>query len=132
MKMSNRRWRKIMSEQEIYEIARRRIDKRNRRWTLWGIDLAGLILAVSALILLGETVYVNFAAAIFMAWAGVFVLHTIVAALGHSRDSDIESEAAKLRGAVYEKPKRLELTDDGELVDLDDWEGDNAKVKRGM
>lgn len=120
-----------MSEQEIYEMARRRIDKRNRRWTIWAFDLAGLILAVAALILLGDTVYVQLAAAIFMAWAGVFVLHTIVAALGHSRDNDIESEVAKLRAASYEKPKRLELTEDGELVDLEDWDEGEAKVKRG-
>src|SRR5262249_30137735 len=119
-----------MSEQEIYEIARRRIDKRNRRWTLWGIDLAGLVLTLSALIALGDTVYADFAAAIFMAWAGVFVLHTIVAALGHSRENDIENEVAKLREATYEKPKRLELTEDGELIDLDDGEGEPAKVKR--
>lgn len=120
-----------MSEQEIYEMARQRIDRRNRRWTLWAFNLAGLILVLSALILLGDTAYADIAAAVFMAWGGVFTLHTILAALGHSRESDIESEVAKLRGAVYEKPKRLELTDDGELVDLEDWDENESKVKRG-
>jgi len=119
-----------MSEQEIYEIARQRIDRRNRRWTLWAFDLAGLIITVGALILLGDTAYATTAAAIMMAWAGVFTLHTIIASMAHSRDGDIESEIVKLRGAVYEKPKRLELNDDGELVDLESWEGEAQKAKR--
>lgn len=119
-----------MSDQELFELARQRIDRRNRRWTLWGFDLAGLILTLSALILLGNTAYVVIAAAVFMAWAGVFVLHTIVAATGHSREKDIENEVAKLRDAYYEKPKRLELNDDGELLDVENWEGERAKVKR--
>lgn len=113
-----------MSEQEFYEIARRRIDQRNRRWTIWGIDLAGLIIMVAALILLGDTAYATIAAAVFMAWAGAFTFHTIVAAMAQSRESDIEGEVAKLRAAVlvYEKPKRLALDEDGELVEHDDWE----------
>ena len=110
-----------MSEQELYEIACRRIDQRNRRWTIWGVDLAGLILTLAALILLGETAYVTLAAAVFMAWAGVFTFHTIVAAMAQSRDKDIQDEVAKLRDAVsvYEKPKRLELAEDGDLVEHD-------------
>jgi hypothetical protein len=116
-----------MSEQELFELARQRIDRRNRRWTLWSINLTGLILSLALLILVGETAYSTVAAAIFMAWAGVFTLHTIVAAMGHSRDSDIEGELAKLRDAVYEKPKRLELSDDGELVELTDLEQERAR-----
>lgn len=106
-----------MSDQELYEIARQRIDQRNRRWTLWAVNLAGLILSLAALILLGETEYATIGAGVFMAWIGVFVLHTILAALSETREKDIEGEVAKLREAVYEKPKRLELSDDGELVE---------------
>jgi hypothetical protein len=111
-----------MSEQEIYEIARQRIDRRNRRWTIWSVNLAGLILSLAALILLGKTAYVDTAAAVFMAWAGFFTFHTIMAAMAQSREQDIEGEVAKLREAIYEKPKRLELGEDGELVEYDDWE----------
>jgi hypothetical protein len=115
-----------MSDQELYEIARQRIDRHNRRWTLWGVNLAGLILSLAVLILLGETAYANLAAAVFMAWAGFFTLHTITTVMAHSRAQDIEREVARLRDAVYEKPKRLELTEDGELVDADEWEADEA------
>jgi hypothetical protein len=105
-----------MSEQELYELARKRIDRRNRRWTLWSINLGGLILSLAVRILLGS----DPAATFFMAWAGVFTLHTILLGLAESRDEDdedIEQEVAKLRDTVYEKPKRLELDEDGELVD---------------
>jgi hypothetical protein len=121
-----------MSNQELYEIARRRIDRRNRRWTLWAVDLAGLIISVAALIFLSNTAYVTLAAAFMMAWAGIFVLHTIVASTAHSRDEDIEKEIAKLREAdlAYEKPKRLHLTEDGELAEDEDWVEEGMKVKR--
>ena len=113
-----------MSNQELYEIARDRVDRRNRRWTLWAFDLAGLIISVAALILLGPTPYATVAAAVMMIWAGVFTLHTIVASMAHSRDEDIEKEVAKLREATYEKPKRL--TDDGEIEDNDEWVYEDA------
>jgi hypothetical protein len=120
-----------MSEQELYDIARQRIDKRNRRWTFWAIDLAGLILSMAALILLGDSVYATVGAAVFMAWAGIFTFHTIIAAMAQSRDKDIEGEVAKLREAVeYEKPKRMELTEDGEILEHDDWAVEEAVKSR--
>ena len=112
-----------MSEQELYQIARRRIDRRNRRWILWAVDLMVLIMLVAALIFLGDTAYVTIGVAGALGWAGIFVLHTIVATMAESRDADIEGEVAKLRDAVgvYEKPKRLEVGEDGELVERDNW-----------
>lgn len=107
-----------MDSDQLYELARQRIDRRNRRWTLWSLNLGGLILSLALLILVSSTT----AAAIFMAWAGVFTLHTILAAMAHSRDQDIEHEAARLRDIVHEKPKRLELSEDGELIDDDEYE----------
>jgi hypothetical protein len=109
-----------MSEQELYEIARQRIDRRNRRWTLWGVNLAVLLLCLGAFIGLVNTALMNISMFLFFAWTGVFVLHTIVLAMSESRDKDIEGEVAKLRNAVYDKPKRLELSDDGELVEFED------------
>lgn len=113
-----------MSEQELYEIARQRIDQRNRRWKLWAVNLSVWILSLAALILLGETPYVDAAAAVFMGWGGVLALHTIFNALAESREKNIEKEVERLREAVYEKPKRVELTDDGELNVLTDPDTD--------
>lgn len=119
-----------MSEQELYQIARQRIEQRNRRWIFWGVDLAGLTVALGALILSGKTGSADVAAAIFLAWGGIFTLHTIVAWMAQSRDGDIEGEVAKLRDAVYEKPKRLEVGEDGELVERDDFEYEESASKR--
>ncbi|MBE2270066.1 MAG: hypothetical protein IAE80_17645 [Anaerolinea sp.] len=126
-----------MSEQELYEIARRRIDKRIRRWTVWSIDLALLIMTLAGQVIFGDTSYSNLSAALFLGWGGIFTLHTIIAALAESRDGQIESEVAKLRtavrehGDIYEKPKRLELTDDGEMNELVDWQNveDNDRTR---
>lgn len=106
-----------MSESELYEIARQRIDRRNRRWFVWSIDLAILISLLGVMALTSETVYTNQAAAAFFVWAGVFTTHTIWIALAGSRERHIEAEVAKLREVAYEKPKRLELTDDGEFLE---------------
>lgn len=119
-----------MSEQELYQIARQRIDQRNRRWTLWAFNLAGLVLSLAAMVLLGDTGYDDIAAGVFLAWGGIFTLHTIVAAMAQSRDGDIEGEVAKLRDAFYEKPKRLEVGEDGELVERDNWEYEDPASKR--
>lgn len=115
-----------MADDDLYEIARKRIDKRNRGWTLWAIDLGVLILSLALVALVGDTV----AAAIFLAWGGVFTLHTILLLMAQSRDKAIESEVARLRAAVYEKPKRLELDEDGELAEVDDIEGLQDKRSR--
>jgi len=111
-----------VSDQELYQIAQQRIRHRNRRWTIWAFDLAGLIISVAGLIFLGDTPYATYAASVMIAWAGVFTLHTIVAAMNQSQDEDIEKEVAKLREAAgYEKPKRLQLTEDGEVAPYEDW-----------
>jgi hypothetical protein len=115
-----------MSEQEIYEGARQRIDKRNQRWTLWALNLGVLILSVAGIVFLSDTGYETLAAGIMLTCAAVFVAHTIILGMTESRDADIEKEIAKLRAAVYEKPKRLELSDDGELV-YEDWEAEEAE-----
>lgn len=121
-----------MSDQEFYQIARERIDQRNRRWILWGVDLAGLTVALGALILSGETGSASIAAAIFLAWGGIFTLHTIIAWMAQSRDGDIEGEVAKLRDAIYEKPKRLEVGEDGELVERDNWEYEEEAASKRL
>ncbi len=127
-----------MSEQALYETARRRIDQRNRRWTIWSVNLAVPIISLAALILLGSTPYADPGAAIFIGWGGIFTLHTIMAGLAESRAGSIENEVAKLRtlaqaDSIYEKPKRqtrLELTDDGELLETLDGENEDEYAQR--
>ncbi len=58
--------------------------------------------------------------------------------MAQSRTSSIEREVARLRAAAadegfYEKPKRqsrVELSEDGELVQTDDWEDDDTYAQR--
>jgi hypothetical protein len=124
-----------MSDQEIYAIVERRIDQRNRRRMFWAIDLAGLVLSLAILIASGSlsnSVYEDWAAAIFMAWGGVFTLHSILLWMKETRQKDIESEVARLRQVDYEKPKRLELSDEGELVDTNEWAMEDEQRRRNL
>lgn len=107
-----------MSEQELYELARERIDGRNRRWKLWSFNLAGYLISIGVFIMLAIADQAGIGLLMFMTWTGVFVLHSILLGMAESRAKDIEQEIAKLRAASYEKPKRLELADDGEMVDI--------------
>lgn len=119
-----------MSDQEFYDIATKRIDKRNRRWRLWALDLVGLIFSVGAVILLNSTRFLMLSVAVMVVWMGVFTLHTILASMAQSREGDIEKEVAKLREAAerdYEKPKRLSLTEDGEIAEVIDWQDDETE-----
>ncbi len=62
---------------------------------------------------------------------GVFAVHSIVTWMAENREGDIEKEVAKLRAAFDdEKPKRLELGDDGELVEMDETEREKVKTRR--
>lgn len=109
-----------MEHQDLYELVEKRVDQRNRRRLLWAMDLAGLVMALALLAGIGERGYASLAAGLFLAWGGVFTLHTIWLWMAETRTHDIDKEVAKLRQAMYEKPKRLELSDEGELVDLTD------------
>ena len=119
-----------MSEQELYELARQRIDARNRRWKWWSINLAGYLISIGVFIALAIARQVAVGLLLFMAWTGVFVMHCILISMAESRASDIEKEVAKLREASYEKPKRVELTDDGELEEIvDEYEQPKRSVQ---
>ena len=119
-----------MSDQELYEIARKRISQRNRRWMLWSLNLGVLILILAGLILTEGS---RFAITAFLGWGAVFVTHTLIASFAESTQGSIEDEVVKLRKALgesYEKQKRLELGEDGELTEVDDWEGRDAERNR--
>ncbi|MBI1256326.1 MAG: hypothetical protein GC204_02540 [Chloroflexi bacterium] len=118
-----------MSDEQLYKIARQRIQQRNRRWSLWALDLGVLIVTLAAMIMAGNDITV----AIFLTWGAIFVVHTIITAFAESSESSIEREVARLRKAaaesnLYEKPKRLELSDDGELSESID--APNEQVQR--
>ncbi|MBL8161803.1 MAG: hypothetical protein JNJ61_07435 [Anaerolineae bacterium] len=120
-----------MSDQELYAIAQERITRRNRRWTLWAVNLAALIISVAAVVLLIDSPYQMIGIAVMLGVAGIFVPHTIIAAMANSRDEDIESEVAKLRAALsYEKPKRLQLSDDDAVDDSLAWEYEEDQRRR--
>jgi hypothetical protein len=121
-----------MSEPELYEIARKRIERRNRSIAILSIHGAALTAYVGVFIVLTQTEYGGLALAALIAWGGLFVLHCIFFGLDWSRDDDIEGEVKKLRKAVaaenYEKPKRLALGEDGELVENEANEDLRQKV----
>lgn len=114
----------MMSEQEIYRTASERVDRRNRRWTLWAANLGVMIASVAGVVLSSDTSYEVFGIAFMLLMAGIFVFHTIVAGIQHSRDEEIEKEVTKLYRlrADYEKPKRLHLNEEGELEEVAPYE----------
>ncbi len=117
----------MMSEDQLYELARSRIERRNRRWRLWLLDLGGLFASLAAVALLDGTAFVGAAAALFLLWLGVFAIHSMGMLRSRRHEHDLEREVAHLRDSAYdEKPKRLELDDDGELVEFDGEESENA------
>jgi hypothetical protein len=127
-----------MSDQELYEIASQRIRRRNRRWILWSLNLGVLLLLLAGMILAGGG---RTALTFFLAWGAVFTTHTIILGFIESTDGSIENEVARMRravqskhvasdSAVYEKPKRLELGEDGELSEVEDWEREDAQRHR--
>jgi hypothetical protein len=64
-----------------------------------------------------------------IAWMGVLMLHVILMGVMQYRQEAIEGEVENLRREIYgEKPKRLELGEDGELVDVND---EQAYQERG-
>lgn len=73
-----------MSDHELYAIAQERIARRNRRWTLWAVNLAALIISVAAMVLLIDSPYQMIGIALMLAVAGIFVPHTIIAAMANS------------------------------------------------
>lgn len=106
-----------MNEDELYKLAQNRIDRRNRRWILWGVNIAAFLIYFGAFVALGGVIPLGIGLFIAIVWGGLLVLHGVILGVSQTRDEDIEKETIRLREATYEKPKRLELNEDGELVD---------------
>ena len=110
-----------MSEQELYEIARKRINKRNRLWMIWGADLMLWLAYIGVFAGFKDVIPRGIGTTIVVIWMGALVLHGIYTSMAQDRDQAIEGEVERLRQAIYEeKPKRLELSEDGELVEFED------------
>ena len=107
-----------MSEDQLYELARKRIDKRNRRWLLLGVNFFFFLMYVGAFTAY-QGIPRNVGAFFALVWLGFLVLHVFYLNITQNRDEAINIEVAKLRDTIYEKSKRIELTDDGELTDID-------------
>jgi hypothetical protein len=101
-----------MLESEIVALATQRVNRRNRRWSWWSINLAMLIFSVALMVFLLDTPYEMLGISVMLFMGGLFVPHTILAALAQSRDADIEQEVAHLNQLLMEKPKRRMLNDD--------------------
>lgn len=110
-----------MYEDRLYELARKRIDRKNRRWFLWGVNFLLFLTFIGAFVTFRD-IPRNVGTFITLVWFGVLALHGISIGVTQNREQEIAREVAKLREAVeYEKPKRdskrIELTDDGEVTD---------------
>jgi len=116
-----------MYEDQLYELARKRIDRRNRRWILLGVNFFAFMVYIGIIVMLYSSNVIPRSLGAFgaLVWLGVLAMHVFILSATQNRDEAIESEVAKLRDLVYEKPKRLELTDDGELANTDDDTDDN-------
>jgi hypothetical protein len=120
-----------MSEDELYRLAQKRIDRSTRRFLLLGINFFAFLLFVAAFAGLG-IVPSNVGKFVSIAWMGVIMLHVILMGVMQYRKEAIESEVENLRRKIYgEKPKRLDLTEDGELVEDFDAEDERAYQQRG-
>ncbi len=116
-------------EDEIYELARQRVNRRNRQMYLLAANMLGLFIYLAAFAALGDVIPKGIGSFIAIAWVGAVGVHAMIFSTLSSRSSQIDAEVERLRQAIYdEKPKntsRLELSDDGELVELDDYRPDD-------
>lgn len=113
-----------MSEEQLYELAQKRVDRRNRRWLLWGVNFLGLMSWIAFAAAFGERISMldSLGPMVALIWTGVVVLHGIYLGMVQTRDYAVEREVAHLRRDLYgDKPKRqherLHLSEDGELVE---------------
>ncbi len=110
-----------MSETELYEIARRRVDRRSRRYLLWGVNIILWLTFVGVFAGFKDAIPRGPGILIMIVWMGVVGFHGVLLQVAQGRDQAIDGEVERLRQALYEdKPKRLDLNEDGELRDVID------------
>jgi hypothetical protein len=119
-----------MSDDQLYELARQRINRRNRHLFLLGADVLAFFVYIAAFAALGNAIPRGIGVFIAVAWIGLLAFHSLVVVTAQNRSDEIDREVARLRDALYEKPKRLELDEDGELIDPDESEQLSADKRR--
>lgn len=113
-----------MFDDQLYELAQKRVDRRNRRWLLWCFNFLGWLSWIAFTAAFNDSMPDGFGPMVVIIWMGVLIFHGIYLSMVQSRDSQIEREVARLRRDLYdEKPKRqnsrLQLSEDGELVEVE-------------
>lgn len=111
-----------MSEDALYELAQKRVDRRNRRWLLWCLNFFGWLSWVAIAAAFSDAMPNGLGPMVVIIWMGVLIFHGIYLGLAQNRDQEVEREFARLQRALYEdKPKRrnsrLTLREDGELAE---------------
>jgi uncharacterized membrane protein len=119
-----------MSENQLYELARQRVNRQTRHFLLLGVNFFAFLFFVAAFAGFG-IVPSNVGKFLAIAWMGVLILHVILLVMMEYRKEAIEGEVARLRELLDEKPKRLDLAEDGELVDDFDAVDEQAYKQRG-
>lgn len=113
---------------ELKEI-KREVDRRLWRWGLLGVNFVAWLVG-SAIVAALDPVAVEIVAP---AWFGLIILHGLLVFLWIKRDHDIQAELERrqqLRGSEKLKRDRLyRLSDDGELVEVEDEDEENAPLK---
>ncbi len=111
-------------DDELYALARQRVNKRNRLLYLLGADVLAMFIYLAAFAAFRDRIPHDVGTFIAVVWVGVVGVHAMMTGVLQNRGSQIDAEVERLRQAIYdEKPKRasrLELSDDGELVEFDD------------
>lgn len=115
-------------DEELKEI-KRDVDRKLWRWGLLGVHFVAWIVG-SGIVAALDPAAVEIVAP---AWFGLFVLHGLLVFLWIKRDHDIQVEVerrAQERGSEKLKRDRLyRLSDDGELVEVEDVDEEEAPLK---
>ena len=109
-----------------YDEIRRRINRRMWRWG--SVAVHGIAWVVgSGMVSIANVPGEQY---IIVLWLGVVALHALFIGMLEWRNAALEGEIRRERERLEEKPKRshLELSEDGELVEIDEYEND-AKQK---
>jgi hypothetical protein len=121
---------------ELYKLARERIDRRNRQLFLLGANVLAMFIYLAAFTAFRSLIPPTIGVFIAVAWIGVVACHAMAYGVLQNRSAQIDAEVERLRRQVYdEKPKHVELNDDGELVEAPEemprYDHLSADKKRG-